>query len=72
MRNLLDEIRYDVRFVGSHRLQPTRLKIAKVVLLVAALTIHYLVCGSAKTLIFCAVFFGLALLIHLLYRAKTL
>ena len=71
VKKLLKEIKFDAEFIKEHTLQPQWYKILKVFLILGFLIGYYLLFGGIKTLIFCAVFFGLSLVIHLLYRAKT-
>jgi hypothetical protein len=71
MNKLVDEIRHDVNFVRSHTLQPSWYKILKVFILIGFLAGYALAFGAWKTGIFAAVFFFLALLLHLAYRAGS-
>ena len=71
MGKLLDEIKVDLKFVGSHTLQPKWYKVLKALLLVAFLAGYWLRYGAGMTLLFVGVFFGLMLLLHLAYRTGT-
>jgi hypothetical protein len=71
MREFLKEIKYDAGFIRDHELQPRWYKILKVFLLIGLLGGYYLFFGAGSTLIFCIVFFGLSLLLHMIYRVRT-
>jgi hypothetical protein len=71
MKRIFSEIIEDLEFIRGHTLQPEWYRILKVFLLLGFLGGYYALFGGRKTLIFCAVFFGLAILLHLLYRSKT-
>ena len=71
MDRVIGGLLYDLRFVRGHRLQPGWYKVAKVVVLVAAVVAYLLVFGSIKTAVFAAVFLLLSLVVHLVYRAGT-
>ena len=71
IKKVWSEIQYDAAFIRGHTLQPQWYKILKVFLLLGALAGYYALFGAGKTLIFCGVFFGLATLLHLIYRIKT-
>lgn len=58
-------------FIRGHTLQPQWYKILKVFLLLAGLAGYSFFFGWKRTLIFSLIFFGLASLVHLTYRAKT-
>ena len=68
---LLKEIKDDLGFIKSHKLQPTWFKILKVFILLGFFAGYCYFFGIIKTLIFFAIFFSLSFLMHLLYRAKT-
>ena len=71
MMKVLEEIRYDLRFIKSHTVQPKWYKVLKVFILVGFLTAYWYWFGLLKTVIFLAVFFFLSFLLHMLYRLKT-
>jgi hypothetical protein len=71
MAKLLDELKIDLKFVGSHTVQPRWYKIFKILLLAGFLVGYWLVFGPMKTVVFVAVFFFLSLLVHMVYRIKT-
>ena len=71
MSRLLEELKIDLKFVGSHTLQPRWFKLLKVALLAGFAVGYSLLFGAMKTLVFLAVFLLLSLLVHLVYRSKT-
>jgi len=71
MRKIISEIKYDAEFIRGHTLQPGWYKILKVFLLAGLLGGYFFLFGGWKTLIFCGVFFGLSIGLHLIYRSKT-
>jgi len=71
MSKLIDEVKYDLRFLGSHTLQPKWWKVLKIFVLLGFLAGYVLLFGFAKMVLFLAVFFALCLVIHFTYRAKT-
>ena len=71
MMKLLEEIRYDLRFIKSHTVQPKWYKVLKVFILVGFLAAYWYWFGLLKTVIFLAAFFFLSFLLHMLYRIKT-
>jgi len=71
MKRILNEIVYDAKFIKGHTLQPGWYKILKAVLLMAAVGSGYFIFGSQKTLAYAGTFFGLSLIVHLVYRKKT-
>lgn len=71
MARLLDELKIDLRFVGSHTVQPGWYKILKVFLLAGFGVGYWLLFGPTKTVVFLAVFFLLSLAVHMVYRVKT-
>ena len=72
MKKLLSEIKFDAEFIRGHTLQPQWYKIIKVFLILAFLGIYNWFFGPGKTLLFCGIFFGLSLVVHLLYRIKRI
>jgi len=68
---LLEEIRYDLRFIKSHTVQPKWYKVLKIFILVGFLAAYWYWFGFLKTVIFLAVFLFLSFLLHMLYRLKT-
>ena len=71
MSKLLTEINHDLNFIKSHALQPKWFKVLKVFLLLGFLWGYISLFGWGKTLVFAISFFGLMLLVHFVYRAKT-
>jgi hypothetical protein len=71
MAKILEEIQYDLRFVKGHTVQPKWYKALKSFVLIVFLVCYWLVFGWRVTLVFCLVFFALALGLHMLYRVKT-
>lgn len=71
LKKIWSEVKYDAEFIRGHTLQPQWYKVLKVFLLLGALVGYYALFGGRKTLIFCGVFFGLAIVLHLTYRIKT-
>jgi hypothetical protein len=69
--SLIRELLYDLRFVRGHRLQPGWYKVAKAVVLVAAVVGYLVLFGPVKTAVLAAVFLLLSLVVHLVYRAGT-
>ena len=71
MKQLLNEIIYDAKFIKGHTLQPSWFKILKVFLLVVSLVAGLFVFGLRRTLVFWGIFFSLGLVVHMVYRFKT-
>ncbi len=71
MMKLLEEIKYDLRFIESHSLQPKWYKVLKIFILVGFLVAYWRFFGLTKTTVFFVAFVFLSFLVHLLYRAKT-
>jgi len=71
MKDLLEEIKYDAKFIKGHTLQPRWYKVLKVFLIIGFVAGYALIFGGVRTLIFCGVFFGLSLVLHLAYRINT-
>ena len=71
MKKIFVEILEDAKFIKGHTLQPEWYKILKVFLLLGFLGGYYALFGGRKILIFCGVFFSLAILVHMVYRIKT-
>lgn len=71
MRNFLDEIAHDVKFIKGHTLQPGWYKIFKVFMLLGLIIGYVVIYGGLKTLIFFGCFFSLGLIMHMMYRIKT-
>jgi hypothetical protein len=71
MRSVIGGLLYDLRFVGSHRLQPGWYKILKVLILIGVAIGYLLVFGPIKTAVFAAVFLAPSLVVHLVYRVGT-
>ena len=71
MKKILDEIMYDAKFIKGHTLQPQWYKILKVFLLLGLVIGCYQIFGGYKMLVFFGCFFGLSLVVHMIYRSKT-
>jgi hypothetical protein len=71
MKKIIEGIISDAKFIRDHELQPRWYKVFKVFLLLGGILAYYLIYGGRKSLVFFGCFFGLGLLIHLVYRAKT-
>jgi hypothetical protein len=71
MKELLEEIKYDANFIKGHQLQPGWYKILKVLMILGFLIGYSILFGTARTLIFCGIFFSLSLLVHMIYRINT-
>ncbi len=71
MKKFFSEIKYDLNFIRGHTLQPGWYKVLKVFLVLGILGGYYALFGGWKTLLFCSVFFGLSILMHIIYRVKT-
>jgi hypothetical protein len=71
MARLLNEIKHDLSFIRSHTLQPQWYKVVKVFIILGFIAGYFYLFGLRKTGLFFAVFFSLALLVHIIYRIKT-
>ena len=71
MNNFIAEIKHDFNFIKSHTLQPKWFKVLKVFILLGFLACYVSLFGWGKTIVFAISFFGLMLIVHFLYRAKT-
>jgi len=71
MKKLFEGIKTDARFVRDHELQPGWYKILKIFLLLGLIIGYYLIFGLVKTLAFFGCFFGLSLVVHMVYRINT-
>ena len=71
MSKLFNGIKTDASFIKSHTLQPQWYKILKVFVLLGGMLGYYFLFGWVKTIVFFGVFFVLALILHMVYRAKT-
>jgi hypothetical protein len=71
MLKLLDEIKYDLKFMQSHTLQPKWYKILKVFVVLGFLLGYYFWFGMLKTLLFFGTFVLLSFVVHMTYRVKT-
>lgn len=71
MRKTIAELKHDFSFVKSHTLQPKWFKGFKVFLLLGFLWGYVVLFAWIKAIIFSISFFGLMLIVHFLYRAKT-
>ena len=71
MKKFINEILYDAKFIKGHTLQPQWYKILEVFLLLGLIVGYYLIFGGIRTLVFFGCFFGLSLVVHMVYRIKT-
>ncbi len=71
VKKILNVIKYDAKFIKSHTLQPQWYKIVKVFLLLGLILGYYMIFGGLKTLLFFGCFFGLGVVLHIVYRIKT-
>jgi Ca2+-dependent lipid-binding protein len=71
MSKLLDELKYDLDFIGSHTLQPGWYKILKVFILLGVIAAYWILFGFIRTIVFLSIFLFLSLAVHFLYRIKT-
>ena len=71
MKKFFAEIKHDLSFIQSHTLQPKWFKIFKMFLLLGVLGGYAFLFGWGKTIVFAISFFGLMLIVHFVYRAKT-
>jgi uncharacterized membrane protein YfcA len=71
MRNLIDEIKYDLNFLKSHTLQSKWFKILKVFILIGFFVGYYFLFGLTATILFGVIFISLMLVVHFTYRIKT-
>jgi hypothetical protein len=71
MSKIMKEIKFDAEFIRNHELQPGWYKIFKVFLVLGLMVGYFLLFGGIKTLVFFGCFFGLSLVVHLIYRIKT-
>ncbi len=71
MPKWIDEIKYDLKFLKSHTLQPQWFKIVKVFILIFLFAGYYSLFGLKKTVLFFAIFIFLMLIVHFTYRSKT-
>ena len=55
MRRLLEELKIDLKFIGSHSLQPRWYKILRVLLLVGLLVGYWFLFGPKRAVVFLAV-----------------
>ena len=71
MKKLLEEIKFDAKFIKGHTLQPKWYKILKVFFIFGFLAGFFYLFGGKKTLLFCGLFFSLSLIVHMVYRTNT-
>lgn len=65
------EIKKDIGFLKRHTLQPVWWKIAKVIILFAAILTMWKNFGILKTIIWFSIVVLLASVVHMIYRIKT-
>jgi hypothetical protein len=71
MKNIINEIFYDVKFIQSHRLQPTWYKALKIFILLGVICGYVFLFGWRKAILFAVVFLWLSLAVHIVYRIQT-
>lgn len=71
MPKWMEGIKYDLRFIKSHKLQPEWYKVLKVFILAGTLVGLWYLFGITTTIVTFLMFMFFALLIHMLYRTKT-
>ena len=71
MKKLLEEINYDLKFLGSHTLQPRWFKVFKIFILLGFLAGYYCLSGLKAMLLFLVTFLFLMMVVHFVYRSKT-
>jgi len=71
MNKILEEIAHDAKFIKGHTLQPGWYKVFKAFLLLGLIVGYTLVFGRSKALVFFGSFFGLGLIMHMIYRGNT-
>jgi hypothetical protein len=71
MRNIINEIKYDLGYLRSHTLQPTWFKILKVFILFGGVYGYFALFGLKAMIISLVIFLVLGLVLHLTYRIKT-
>jgi len=72
MKDLINEIKDDLNFIKSHALQPRWFKVFKVFLMLGFLGGYVFLFGWGKMIVFLVSFMGLMLIVHFVYRAKTM
>jgi hypothetical protein len=65
------EIKKDINFLKKHTLQPAWWKIARILILLAALLTIWLIFGILMVVVWFSIVAILALLVHMLHRIKT-
>ena len=71
MKNILNEIAYDAKFIKGHKLQPAWFKVLKIFILLAVIVGFLWIFGWQKAVLFVVAFLLLSLVVHLVYRANT-
>jgi hypothetical protein len=71
MKNMLDEIAYDAKFVKGHKLQPAWFKVVKGFILLGVICGFVWLFGWQRAVVFVIVFLLLSLLVHMVYRVNT-
>ena len=68
---IIKEIKYDLKFIKNHTLQPRWWKIGKIFLLCGMITAVYFIFGMVKTFIWLSTVIILSFIVHIIYRIKT-
>jgi len=71
MNKILNGLKTDINFIRSHTLQPQWYKVLKIFILIGFILFYYSLFGLTRTIIFLALFFFMAALVHIIYRVKT-
>jgi Ca2+-dependent lipid-binding protein len=71
MKNFLDGIAYDVKFVQGHKLQPAWYKVLKIFILLGVICAFVWLFGWQRAVVFVVIFFLLSLIVHMTYRINT-
>ena len=72
MPKLIEAIKDDLSYLKSHTLQPKWFKILKVFILLGVLMGYYFLFGLTAMVLFSITFFSLMLIVHFVYRIKTI
>jgi hypothetical protein len=68
---ILKEIKYDIKFVKNHTLQPRWWKIIKIFILCGMIVAVCLIFGIIKAIIWFSTVIILSSIVHIIYRSKT-
>jgi hypothetical protein len=68
---ITEEIKYDIKFIKNHTLQPRWWKITKIFLLCGMIAGVYFIFGIVKAIIWLSTVIILSSIVHIIYRIKT-